>query len=44
VQPGKKGPYDIISYGADGREGGSGADADVWNSDIEQTQPVKKNP
>jgi len=44
VQPGKKGPYDIISYGADGREGGSGADQDLTNSDVEQTQAVKKNP
>src|SRR3954469_6150847 len=46
VQPGKKGPYDIISYGADGREGGSGADADVSNSDLEQSAPasLKKNP
>src|SRR5215217_5209717 len=24
VQPGKNGKYDIISYGADGREGGAG--------------------
>ncbi len=35
VQPGKSAPYDIISYGADGREGGSGADADITNTDIE---------
>ena len=33
VQPGKAGPYDIVSYGADGREGGTGADADITNSD-----------
>src|SRR4051812_43005702 len=26
VQPGKGGAYDIICYGADGREGGTGAD------------------
>jgi general secretion pathway protein G len=32
VQPGKSGPFDVISYGADGREGGSGADADISNS------------
>ena len=42
VQPGKKGKYDLISYGADGREGGAGADADVSNADIEA--PAKKNP
>ena len=27
--PGQSGPYDILSYGADGREGGEGADADI---------------
>jgi general secretion pathway protein G len=32
--PGTRGqPYDIISLGADGREGGDGYDADIWNSD-----------
>jgi general secretion pathway protein G len=35
VQPGKKGEFDVISYGADGREGGSGADADITNSDVD---------
>ncbi|MCA6123838.1 type II secretion system major pseudopilin GspG [Bradyrhizobium sp. WSM 1704] len=27
--PGEHGPYDIISYGADGQEGGSGTSADI---------------
>jgi general secretion pathway protein G len=27
--PGQHGAYDIISYGADGREGGEGADKDI---------------
>jgi general secretion pathway protein G len=27
--PGQHGPYDIISYGADGQEGGTGAGADI---------------
>ena len=27
--PGEHGPYDIMSYGADGQEGGAGADADI---------------
>jgi general secretion pathway protein G len=27
--PGQHGAYDIISYGADGQEGGTGADADI---------------
>ena len=32
--PGTKGqPYDVISLGADGREGGEGYDTDIWNSD-----------
>jgi general secretion pathway protein G len=47
LQPGKKGKYDIISYGADGREGGSGADADITNFDVEpqqQTSPKSKAP
>jgi general secretion pathway protein G len=29
--PGTRGPYDIVSYGADGREGGDGASADITN-------------
>ena len=36
LQPGKRGAYDIVSYGADGREGGTGADADISNWDIER--------
>lgn len=27
--PGENGPYDILSFGADGQEGGEGADADI---------------
>jgi general secretion pathway protein G len=29
VAPGQHGAYDIISYGADGKEGGEGADKDI---------------
>jgi len=29
ASPGSHGPYDIISYGADGKEGGDGGDKDV---------------
>ena len=29
--PGQRGPYDILSYGADGQEGGTGAAADITN-------------
>jgi general secretion pathway protein G len=32
--PGKSEPYEIISLGADGREGGDGADMDISSSDI----------
>lgn len=31
--PGVKGEYDIMSYGADGAEGGEGANADISNWD-----------
>jgi general secretion pathway protein G len=31
--PGQHGPYDIISYGADGQEGGIGAAGDITNWD-----------
>jgi len=35
VQPGKGGVYDIMTYGADGLEGGTGPDADISNWDAE---------
>jgi general secretion pathway protein G len=35
VQPGRSAPYDLISYGRDGREGGGGADADVSSNDVD---------
>ena len=28
-QPGREGPYEVVSLGADGREGGDGADGDI---------------
>lgn len=31
--PGTQGPFDVISYGADGRVGGDGDDADITNWD-----------
>ncbi|UCG79185.1 MAG: type II secretion system major pseudopilin GspG [Nitrospirota bacterium] len=34
ISPGINGDFDIISYGADGREGGEGEDADINNWDI----------
>ena len=33
-QPGRSEPYEVISLGADGREGGSGADADIVSWDL----------
>jgi general secretion pathway protein G len=33
--PGQSSPYELVSYGADHREGGTGADADLTNTDIE---------
>ncbi len=35
LAPGTKGPYDIVSYGADGRPGGDGKNADITNWDNE---------
>jgi len=31
ANPGRRGPYDIVSYGADGKEGGTGYNADLWS-------------
>jgi len=42
VEPGKDRPFDLISYGADGREGGSDADADITNWDADVID-LKKN-
>jgi len=35
IAPGLKSPYDIISYGADGVQGGEGSNKDIHNWDIE---------
>ena len=35
ISPGLYGDFDIISYGADGKEGGEGKDADIRNWDIQ---------
>lgn len=35
-QPGRSGPYEILSLGADGREGGEGADQDVVSWELGQ--------
>ncbi len=36
VQPGSEGPYDLYSYGADGREGGEGLNADISVWDVQE--------
>ena len=32
--PGRSGPYEVLCYGADHREGGTGGDADVSSDDL----------
>ena len=34
--PGRNSPFDVICLGADGREGGSGADADITSDEVGQ--------
>ena len=43
-QPGQRGngTFDIISYGADGKEGGTAGDADITNYDIDVKDVGKK--
>ena len=33
-QPGRDGPYEVLSYGADNQEGGEGADKDITSADV----------
>jgi general secretion pathway protein G len=35
VQPGRAAAFEVMSLGADGREGGDGADADLSSEDVE---------
>lgn len=35
-QPGRNGPYEVFSYGADGRSGGEGEDADINSWDLKK--------
>jgi general secretion pathway protein G len=43
VQPGRNGaPFEIVTYGADGREGGTGADADLSNNDADVAAAAPK--
>lgn len=34
IHPGRSKPFEIISYGADGREGGTGAEMDITSVDL----------
>jgi len=36
LSPGTGVPFEVISYGADGREGGEGADADISSKDLKE--------
>jgi general secretion pathway protein G len=36
LYPGRTGPYEVICYGADHRQGGTGADFDICSSDLGQ--------
>ena len=36
LNPGRETAYEVISYGADGREGGAGADKDLSSVDLSQ--------
>lgn len=38
-QPGRSRPFEIVSYGADGREGGEGADRDISSDDLDEAKP-----
>ncbi len=37
-QPGRQAAYEVICFGADGREGGSGADRDISSADLSSTE------
>jgi len=39
IHPGIHGAYDLVSFGADGREGGTGADTDITSWGIEGDEP-----
>jgi general secretion pathway protein G len=34
--PGAKGPFEVVSFGADGREGGEAGDADITSADLKE--------
>ncbi len=40
-QPGRNGPYEIICFGADGKEGGEGVDADITSYEMDSQENPK---
>ena len=43
-QPGVRGPYEVICFGADGQDGGEGADADFSNEDQQKPNDQNRSP
>lgn len=39
VYPGLHGVFDVVSFGADGQEGGTGADTDISSWELEEKRP-----
>jgi general secretion pathway protein G len=44
VVPGGNGPYEVICYGGDHRQGGSGGDTDISSVDLGQSKAVAQGP
>ena len=40
VHPGRETAYEVLSFGADGREGGTGADRDISSTQLEEAKEV----
>ena len=38
-RPGRDGPYEVVCFGADGRDGGDGADQDIGSWDLKEQAP-----
>lgn len=38
ICPGTRGAYDLLSFGADGHEGGTGANMDITSWDLDETE------
>lgn len=40
--PGREGPYEVISFGADGREGGEDANADIYSWELNENTEARR--